>query len=315
MRRKVIKQGNGTLTITLPKEWTKKVGLKGGQDIEVVENHDQIVISKKFKRELGRIELDISDFDYASIGKMLRSVYKLGYEEIYLHFNNTLTKEQKTNKLKPVSMKINHEVNTLLGCEIIEQTKNSCLIKDYSNASTDEFDTILKKVFIMMLNYNNEFIEQTKTIDKEMLATMRGKHFNISKFLFYSLRILNKVGYKDNAKLPILYHTVASFDNILDIVKYAAANLLEFKQKQLRKETLNIITRILSEFRRYYDYFYKPTHDKVVSFGVNRWEIIRSVNKIYKTNMPRNELLLISDLRYIHELLYDLFEAKMSLIC
>ena len=35
MKRKVIKQGNGTLTITLPKGWTEEIGLEGGDEVEI----------------------------------------------------------------------------------------------------------------------------------------------------------------------------------------------------------------------------------------------------------------------------------------
>ena len=81
-----------------------------------------------------------------------------------------------------------------------------------------------------------------------MLATMRGKHFNISKFLFYSLRILNKVGYKDNAKLPILYHTVASFDNILEIeLEYftiAESKLLQPVKEKIKNKQYRVFIAV-----------------------------------------------------------------------
>jgi len=44
MKRKIIKQGHNTLTITLPSEWVKKLNLNAGDEIEVYERDSGLVI-------------------------------------------------------------------------------------------------------------------------------------------------------------------------------------------------------------------------------------------------------------------------------
>lgn len=38
MKRKIIKQGHNTLTVTLPSEWTKKLQLGAGDEVDIIEN-------------------------------------------------------------------------------------------------------------------------------------------------------------------------------------------------------------------------------------------------------------------------------------
>lgn len=313
MKRKVIKQGHNTLTITLPAKWVEQNGVKAGDEIEIWESGKNLLISKETKKELKRIDIDISGLDFASIRHKMRSAYKLGYDEIYLTFNNPITKEFKTGEERAVTQLINHEVNNLLGCEIIQQTKYSCLIKDYSFTSTEELDNILRKIFFMIIDYGDELLEEAKNMNKLLLETMWEKHFNISKFIFYYLRTLNRIGYKDSAKTPIIYYILSSLDDILDIEKYCASDLLKFKQKKLQNKTLQILQKVLDEFRTFHEYFYKPEVEKLLRFAEKRWEIVYEIRALAQTNIPRNELIIITNIEHILELLLHLFEARMSL--
>lgn len=313
MKRKVIKQGHNTLTITLPSKWVEKCNIKPGDELELDDLDGTLKITNKPTLQIHRVELDISNLDFASIRHNMRSAYKLGYDEISLRFENAITKEFKTGKDEAVMTVIDQEVNTLLGCEIIQQTRNSCLIKDYSYANLEEMDNILRKIFLMIVDYSDELMAEAKSMNKILLQSMREKHFNISKFIFYYLRNLNKIGYKESSKTPIMYYIISSVDDILDIEKYACTYLIEFKQKSLRKETLDIIGDIVNEFRLFQDYFFKFRKEALLSFAERRWKIIYAIRQLGEKNYPRNELILLANLEHILELLIHLFEARMSL--
>ena len=47
MKRKIIKQGHNTLTVTLPSEWVKKLNLNAGDEIDLVEDNSSLVINGK----------------------------------------------------------------------------------------------------------------------------------------------------------------------------------------------------------------------------------------------------------------------------
>jgi ASC-1-like (ASCH) protein len=260
-----------------------------------------------------RIESEVSGYDFSSIRHKMRSAYKLGFNEISMYFNNPVTHEFKSGETKAVMHVIDHEVNNLLGCEIIQQTKNSCLIKDYSITSHEEFENVLRKVFLMMMDYGSELLDNAKTMNTTLLESMREKHFNISKFIFYCLRTINKESHKDSTKSRILYYILSSLDDILDIEKNCAFELSTLPQKRLHVKTINLLTLIVEQFKTFYEYYYKPDLQKLLSFAEKRWIIIHNLKEMASTKVPNTELIILAELRLSLELTWHLFEARMSL--
>lgn len=314
MKRKVIRQGNNTLTITLPKKWCERFQIKGGNEIEVNEQEGSfnLLISALRKEDIKKADIDISGLDLASIRHAMRSAYKLGYDEILLKFDDPHIIEFKTGGSFTIMQLINHEVGMLIGCEIVEQGKYSVLIKDFTLASVEEFDNILRKVFLLLSNYAKDLVEGAKTMDKTFLQSMDEKHYNVTKFIFFCLRILNKKGYKDFSKTLVVYYLTSVLDDILDINKYVARDLTFFKQKKLKKETIEILNMISDQIHNFYDYFYKPKKEKLLYFAEDRWKIINKIKNLIMI-VPSNELLVLANMEHCLELLLHLFEARMSL--
>jgi len=313
MKRKVIKQGNGTLTITLPKDWTKKTGVIGGDEIDVQEQEGNfnLSISLVKNKHLKRAEIDITGLDFASIRHSIRAAYKLGYDEILVMFDKPEIVEFKTGKRSTMMKVMTHEIGMLLGCEIVEQKKNSILIKDFTFASVGEFDSILKKVFLLLCNYASDLVDGAKTMDKDFLEGMDEKHYNVTKFIFFCLRTLNKKGYKDFDKTPVMYYLISALDDCLDIMKYAGRDMSFFKQKNVKKETIDILKMISDQVHNYFEYFYKPNKNKLLHFAENRWKIVNKIKGL--KNVPHNEVLVVTNMEHILELLLHLYEVRMSL--
>ena len=59
MKRKIIKQGNNTLTITLPKNWTEKKNIKAGDEIELSE-FEEITGHQSLICGVGRDKVDLA---------------------------------------------------------------------------------------------------------------------------------------------------------------------------------------------------------------------------------------------------------------
>ena len=60
MKRKIIKQGHNTLTITLPSEWVKKLNLSAGDEIDLVEDNSSLYINGKQHNGFKTTTIDIS---------------------------------------------------------------------------------------------------------------------------------------------------------------------------------------------------------------------------------------------------------------
>ncbi len=98
MRRKVIKQGHNTLTITLPAKWVIDNNIKPSQELEIDVKDTSLVINSKQQTTHELFKADISNLDRCSILYTIRNLYRLGYDEIELSFENQTTPYYRTGK-------------------------------------------------------------------------------------------------------------------------------------------------------------------------------------------------------------------------
>ena len=89
MRRKVIKQGHNTLTMTLPSNWTKKLNISPGDELELEERQNGLFLTTEKKLKQGRkAEFDITNMDIPTIWKYFMAVYREGYDEVLVKFSD-----------------------------------------------------------------------------------------------------------------------------------------------------------------------------------------------------------------------------------
>ena len=87
MKRKVIRQGHDTLTVTLPKVWTRRFELKAGDEIEMLDKDNGIFISTEKSVEGRSANIDISKMDVPTIWKYFMGIYREGYDEVKVNFS------------------------------------------------------------------------------------------------------------------------------------------------------------------------------------------------------------------------------------
>ena len=145
MKRKIIKQGHNTLTITLPSEWTKRFNVKAGSEVDLVEKDNGIFFTTEKADENKTAEIDISPMDNPTIWKYMMSIYREGYDEIRVKFDTNMKLDEpykffthyrydknhgrKAEKQNPVEF-MHKIVNRFIGFEVVDYGKNFVLIKE-----------------------------------------------------------------------------------------------------------------------------------------------------------------------------------------
>ena len=66
MKRRIIKQGNNSYTLTLPISWIKENHLRGGDEIEIDEEDSKLIISLSKDQRKVEISLDVDVSNYNS---------------------------------------------------------------------------------------------------------------------------------------------------------------------------------------------------------------------------------------------------------
>ncbi|MBU0615889.1 MAG: AbrB/MazE/SpoVT family DNA-binding domain-containing protein [Nanoarchaeota archaeon] len=311
MKRKVIKQGHNTLTITLPSKWAENLNIKPGDEVNLEELGTSLNISTEKAINLDSISINLTGLDRTSIMYYIRAVYRRGFDEIKVRFDEQYTHHIRIDKKKNIISVIQKEVNRLIGVEVIDQKKDSCVIKDISGDSFKDFDVILRKVFLLTNESLDNIIKGTRTKEKCFLEEVEDKHDTITKFISYCLRLMNQKGYPDYKKSRFIYTIINALDLIADINKYAAREIISYN-KIFKKDTISVIELIRTNFNTFYELYYQFNLQKFAKLNEIRDKILKITDKIHN-KIPGKELLILRDMEHILEIIREISGTRMGL--
>src|SRR3989338_10481977 len=120
MKRKIVKQGATTLMISLPSDYVKRFGLKKGQEINVLDVKNSLLITTSEQNDRKEIHFSFASVSESAIRLTLINAYRAGYDII------TISNSNPTQKV------IIQEVlqNYLLGLEITKDDEHSCVLEN-----------------------------------------------------------------------------------------------------------------------------------------------------------------------------------------
>lgn len=309
MKRRLVKQGTATLTISLPSPWIRKYDLKAGDEIELEERSGELILRSEKEANIEKSRIDITDLPASLVLRSILSAYKKGSDEINVIFRNNTLRNKKTQKTLNTARYVQEIVNNLVGMEVIDQGKNTIKIKQISEVSAEEFDNILRRIFLLLLSMGEDAAELAANpgSDQSILAN---KHDSIDKFVNYSIRLLNRRGYFDFRKTSIYYYIVQELEEISDVYMFSTKEVLANRWK-LNKESLQLLGLTNDTLRMFYELFYKFDRKMMVKILDSRREFWNRVNVFSKKHFSDN--IFLARLANIHLRLLNLCESRMSL--
>jgi phosphate uptake regulator len=311
MKRKVIQIAGSTQLISLPRKWAQRHDIQKGEEIEVTEEGNKLVVSTEKSAGPGGIEVDVTGLDRDSLMFFLRALYKNGYDEIKVKFSKLMCENIRKGEKQNVMDIITQEVSRLNGVEIFTQKENYCVIRSISEDTTKIFDTMVRRVFLLAAETIGDLIEGYEQGNMPLLETIQNKHDAITRFVNYSQRILNKVGSLDYKRNNILYHILEAIDNIIDLIKYSARELRRGGIKA-SKDGVMICNAIQKSFMLYYDLHYNFSLKKVYELNKNRYEVLTKIQSSQK-KLEKKELGVLINMEQVLEHILSLTNARMSL--
>lgn len=311
MKRKVNLVGQNTLTVSLPSKWTKEYNVKKGDELEVEEDGNKIFIGIEKPQEPGSIEVDITGADRDFLLFLIRSLYIKGYNEIKLIFNNPLIDHHRIGKKVTVISEVHIEMNRLTGIEVIQEHGNFCILKVLSESSVKDFDTILRRLFLLVRDASDDLINGAVKGDRYLVETLEEKHDTITKFMASGLRLLNKFGHPNHKNTVLYWLVIECLDNINDILKETARDVLKLNIK-ISKNCENILRRINLALVDYYNFFYKFDYKLVEKISAERYGILEDIRKLSK-KMSKDELILATSMERIGDQILDMKAARVGL--
>jgi len=328
MKRKIIRQGHNTLTITLPAKWVKRFNLKSGEEIDLSEKDNGLYIAVEKRDDVRRVEFDINGFDIPTIWKYFMAVYREGYDEVMVKFEPNLNVEspykffsqhkldlkyKKESEKKPIVEVLQLFVNRFIGFEIVEHGKDYVLIKEMGNITSKEFDNSLRRVFFIIQQMAEETIEAIEKNSPKLLNHMHDVDINLDKFHDYCIRVLNKMGNKEPRKTSVLFSMLILLELVGDEFKAISHHLLQdFPNAKFNKK-LNIIPKTVKEqLDSFYTLFYNFDAEKVKKLSDFDKERYFNFSKFYK-EATEDEKEIFHHLRIINRYINTLLELRIEM--
>jgi phosphate uptake regulator len=292
MRRKVIRQGHNTLTITLPSRWARDNGVKPGDELELHEEAGEVVISRRLGEHGRKAEIRVMK-PSRLISRSIFNLYRTGYDEIKVAYDD------------PIIIKdIYGYMPLLMGFEITSQCKDSTTLKNVLNIDESQFESSLRRYFLI-----------TKTLSEECLNAIRQKRYDdlmgISElelaqnrlYMFLS-RCVNKV--PGLVKRPtLMYLMIQRLEDIADDYKYLCQYVAQARVI-LSVGTIKQLARINSMLDMLYRLYY--------SFDLSlAQDIINCKKDLTATGLTMLEKAPRKEIRFIHimnNLVVKIFEAE-----
>ena len=251
MKRKLIKQGGGGVTFYVPKKWVDKQGLKPGDEIDVIEEDDKLIVLNEAMTQNKTVEIDIKGMDHTALLKTVISYYEMGYSEITIISDNgmvyipTLLKEKKIT----VKEEVERLVNRLIGFELISFESNKYVLKDIAMTSPTEFDNVLRRIFYLLLEFQN-YVKETVD-NKNKVKDYNEHHDSIAKFISFCIRLLNLSMDKTNVEKNNIHTILTLLDKYTDALRWL---LYDYTASGIKDK--KSIFAIMDHFRMYYNLFY-----------------------------------------------------------
>jgi len=243
IKRSVIQIANSTQLISLPRKWSLKYNIQKGDELEVEEDGDKIIVRTESGPSTKEIVVDVSGLTPRLADRFMARSYQKGYDKITVKYNDPETAIAIQNKIKE-----------LLGFEIMEQTNSSI-----SQKLNIDFDSSLRRSFLIVLDMANTSLEAFSKGDKKTLENLYHKDFDLNKFCYFCLRYINK-GFHGEFGTYILYYLIESLEDVGDEYKALAKHLAKVKTK--KKDLISVISKVNELTKIGYEFFYKPENEK-----------------------------------------------------
>ena len=223
MKRKINLVGNTTLTVSLPSKWVKRNNLSKGDEIEMEENGQQLLINLGVvKKTLNEITINFDDEANSSlVWRYMKSVYTQGYGIIIVNFTRKTipytSKDSIVIDKKEISTEafIHLVANRMFGVVLVEQSKNRFILNNIGIDTNIDVNELAKKISSQIKILAGRILSAIESGDKMEYNNIVVIENNINNLEDYGIRILNKT--KDNTAYGEKYLFLTFLEHIGDI--------------------------------------------------------------------------------------------------
>lgn len=273
------------MMVSLPSKWVKDQRLKKGDEVEISEADSGLMITSQ-KGELALKKEVYIPTPKEYMNRLIDIPYMQGYDEITVRFDDS-----KVMDLVVI------QAEKLLGMEVVQQSENSCTLKNVAEALEQEFDNILRRLFLLIKSMAQESLEAIKEKDYQRLKNIADQERMCNKYTLFCLRIINKYGYKSKKEEKFVFHAITVLEQLADHYTYICNHIAETKEK-IAPEVLSFYKDVVALTDMYYQCFYKRDRKQILAMK----EAIDKLHKKQETILKQKKnIYLVHYLEFILE--------------
>ncbi|MBI5389971.1 hypothetical protein HZB02_00605 [Candidatus Woesearchaeota archaeon] len=238
MHKKITAQGQKgrqSYTVTLPKEWVTEQNIDKTMTVDMQVTGDKVTVSPT-QATGQQVVLKVDAYEQ-SLMKVIPSLYRMGVQQIVCLISKP---EQMEN--------VSQICGGLIGFEVVDQTKQKMVLQEITRESEENFKTILRRIFLLLLEMTESQHEQ------EVLVLNK----NCKRLINYCQRLIVKRGYEEVTKTPFYFLLLDQLEKIGDEVRWL---FLSQEKLPLKKEVFQLLR---AGYRLFYQFESKTYGEAVL---------------------------------------------------
>lgn len=252
MHRKITRTGPATLTVAIPAKWAKTNNLKPGDEINIKDINNKLVISVE---EAQKTRSQTIEYDPLLFKDILTKAYSQSSEEIMIRYKKHI----------PASAK--NIIKEFIGLKIVEENPNKLVLSKIVTTSNSKESVILRRIYLLIKNSFEENPPQFQDL-KELLFV---SHINNKNDV--ELEVLTSI-YNELSTIqkPIFDESYGYIRNIFE---------LTYKQKySFDRETNKKLKQLFSKSEEIFRNHFKKENPIILAKIFSCVKLIESLNKI-----------------------------------
>ncbi|MBI4440603.1 phosphate uptake regulator PhoU [Candidatus Woesearchaeota archaeon] len=293
--RRLISFGKSSFVVSLPKSWVRRNKLKKSDFIYIAEKDEELVLSPKAdaqQEEKRSITIDIDGKDYFQIKREIIPAY--------INHYHTITVVGK--ELRERSKDVREILHNLVALEIMEQTAEKIVAKDFLNMERIDMGNLMRKMDVIIrammsdsiLNFEENSYENLKQRDQDVnrLAFLL---FRAIRYAYNNPAIL-KLYKCNNIDLLTAWQLANAMEKFADETKRVARLKRNFKfSRQQQQELLPICREIEKSYLMIMKAYYNSDKGLAYQVAGRRRPLMAQINEMAEKHRDETSMIYMTE--------------------
>ncbi len=316
-RRRVQLVAGSTLSITLPKDWARIVGIKPGTELtmKILPDGSLLIYPPSRSDEIHSLRAVVeprSCSDLNSIAREILSYYLAGFHEIRVIVKNCSDEDVK---------RLVHFIHEkVLGLELLDEDAESITFQNVVDPESLDLNSSLKRLTRVAISMLNDLVEALKRRDRSILENLVKRDDIVDKLYLLILRrliedttmISNRSELRSASQAIYVSMTAKSIERVADHVRRVATYVLE-RNPRIDRDVLTLLEDIRNLFEEVCRAFIELNKFKALEIAKRVDEMRNQIKRIESLRDPLLEPLADA-LRRILAYSIDIAETILDLI-